>query len=58
MNRAYYLILGPALLIALIYLGLGYRPSPRMGIGVAVFLAAAFWVSQRRQKRKNRNTTV
>ncbi len=51
MNRAYFVIFGPPLAVALIYLGMGYRPSARAGLALAVFLAAAFWVSQRNRKK-------
>ena len=48
--RAFYIILAPALLIALIYLGLGLRPAPRAIIGVVLFAALAWFLFGRKKK--------
>jgi drug/metabolite transporter (DMT)-like permease len=49
MNRGFLLILAPALLAALIYWGLGYRPSPRGLAGVLLFVVIYFLVLRRRR---------
>lgn len=50
MTRAFYLILAPALLIALVYLGLGLRPAPRALVGVVLFAALAWFLFGRKKK--------
>ena len=40
MNRSFLIIFIPALLVAAGYLALGVRPPARVGIGVAVLVAA------------------
>jgi uncharacterized membrane protein len=40
MNRSFLIIFIPALLVAAMYLALGYRPPTRVEIGLAVFVAA------------------
>ena len=50
MTRAFYIILAPALLIALFYLGLGLRPAPRAIVGVVLFAALAWFLFGRKKK--------
>ena len=48
--RAFYLILAPALLIMLLYLGIGIRPPARAIVGVALFGALAWFLFGRKKK--------
>ena len=48
MNRAFLLILAPAMLVALLYWGMGFRPSPRVGAGMLLFFGVALWVARRK----------
>ncbi len=57
MNRGLLILLAPALLVALLYWGLGYRPPLRAGIGLAIFLAALVYVL-RRQSLKAKGPPV
>lgn len=50
MNRAFYLIIAPALLIVLLYLGIGIRPAPRGIVGVVLFAALAWFLFGRKKK--------
>ena len=50
MTRAFYLILAPALILALVYLGLGLRPAPRAIVGVVLFAALAWFLFGRKKK--------
>ena len=50
MTRAFYIILTPALIIALVYLGLGLRPAPRAIVGVVLFAALAWFLFGRKKK--------
>ncbi len=50
MTRAFYIILAPALFIALVYLGLGLRPAPRALVGMALFAALAWFLFVRKKK--------
>lgn len=50
MTRAFYMILAPALILALVYLGLGLRPAPRALVGVALFAALAWFLFGRKKK--------
>lgn len=52
MSRALYIILTPAIIILLIYLGLGLRPAPRAIIGVVLFSALAWFLFGRKKKPK------
>ncbi|MBI3405580.1 MAG: hypothetical protein HY046_09000 [Acidobacteria bacterium] len=55
MNRAILIVLAPALLIGLIYWGIGMRPAPRAIIGMVLFLAAAFYFVRKSKKSEVRN---
>lgn len=50
MTRAFYIILTPALILALVYLGLGLRPAPRAIVGVMLFAALAWFLFGRKKK--------
>jgi Flp pilus assembly protein TadB len=50
MTRAFYLILAPALILALVYLGLGLRPAPRALVGVVLFAGLAWFLFGRKKK--------
>ncbi|MCL4522301.1 MAG: hypothetical protein M1453_04325 [Acidobacteria bacterium] len=50
MTRAFYIILAPAVFIALVYLGLGLRPAPRALIGMLLFAALAWFLFIRKKK--------
>ncbi len=50
MSRAFYIILAPAIIIALIYLGLGLRPAPRAIVGIVLFSALAWFLFGRKKK--------
>jgi hypothetical protein len=50
MTRAFYMILAPALILALVYLGLGLRPAPRALVGVALFAGLAWFLFGRKKK--------
>lgn len=50
MTRAFYIILAPALIIALVYVGLGLRPAPRAMVGVLLFAALAWFLFGRKKK--------
>ena len=50
MSRAFYIILAPALVILLVYLGLGLRPAPRAIAGVVLFSALAWFLFGRKKK--------
>ena len=52
MNRAFYLVLAPALLVGIFYWQLGYRPSWRaVGGLVAMFTLALMLVQRQRRAR-------
>lgn len=44
------MILAPALILALVYLGLGLRPAPRALVGMALFAALAWFLFGRKKK--------
>ena len=50
MTRAFYIILTPAIIIALVYLSMGLRPAPRAVVGVALFAALAWFLFGRKKK--------
>ena len=50
MTRAFYIILTPALIIAIVYARLGLRPAPRALVGVALFAALAWFLFGRKKK--------
>jgi drug/metabolite transporter (DMT)-like permease len=52
MNRSFLLVLAPALLAALIYLGLGYRPRWWALAGAIGFVAALVIVLRRQAAKK------
>jgi hypothetical protein len=51
MNRAFYILLAPAALVAILLLALGYRPRWWGWLSLALFLAAFAWVVVRRPRR-------
>ena len=53
MTRAFYIILTPAIIIALVYLSLGLRPAPRAIVGVALFAALAWFLFGRKKKPRD-----
>lgn len=51
MNRALWIILVPAAIVAAVYLALGLRP-PWMRVGVLLAaLVAVIWLAQRKQRK-------
>ncbi len=50
MARAFYIILAPATLVALVYLGMGLRPAPRALVGIVLFAALAWFLFGRKKK--------
>jgi hypothetical protein len=56
--HALYIILAPALLLALVYLGLGLRPAPRAIVGVLLFAALAWFLFGRKKKPRTAPPTL
>jgi hypothetical protein len=50
MTRAFYIILTPALILALVYVRLGLRPAPRALVGLVLFAALAWFLFGRKKK--------
>jgi hypothetical protein len=51
MNRGFLILLAPALLVALLYWGLGYRPSVRGVVGVLIFIGLLVFILRRKGQR-------
>ena len=52
MNRAFYLVFAPALLVGIFYWQLGYRPSWRAIAGLAVMFTLALVILQRQRRAR------
>lgn len=51
MNRAFLILMAPAVLVAALYWGMGFRPSLRGVVGAVIFVALLVLVLRQRTKK-------